>query len=253
MKYDYLFFSPHLDDAVLSCAGLISELTQKRNKVCVITIFAGTDIQICSSQAEKFVFESGQESARTLFRHRRIEDEAALKQLRCDKIHLDYIDALFRTSTSKDILIPLYTHEKDLFSSKPNIVDMALLQGIKDSLYKLIFALSKRGTLLYAPLGSGGHVDHILVRDAVISIRDKLELYLWEDVPYRAHHNNVLIALTSIGGSFPCPPQRNFVNISKQYINKQRSVHKYKSQLPGLYAHGLNTADFIYETYYTIR
>jgi len=38
---DWVFLSPHLDDAVLSCGGFIFELIQKGERVEICTICAG--------------------------------------------------------------------------------------------------------------------------------------------------------------------------------------------------------------------
>ncbi len=37
----HLFLSPHPDDAVLSCGGLIHQLTQKGEPVTILTVMAG--------------------------------------------------------------------------------------------------------------------------------------------------------------------------------------------------------------------
>ena len=39
--YDYIYLSPHLDDAVLSCAGQICQFVQAGRSVLIITIMAG--------------------------------------------------------------------------------------------------------------------------------------------------------------------------------------------------------------------
>ena len=41
MRLPIIFLSPHLDDAVLSCGGMIYQLAQAGQAVQVITIFAG--------------------------------------------------------------------------------------------------------------------------------------------------------------------------------------------------------------------
>ena len=127
LHYDALFFSPHLDDAVLSCGGLIGQLANQKKKVLVVTIFtAGQELAPMSQDATQFTRQSKAKNATTLFRTRKSEDRKALSLLDADFLHLEYIDALWRT-TQNSQLYPSFEH---IFSGKIDRHDLSMILKI---------------------------------------------------------------------------------------------------------------------------
>src|SRR5438093_1734972 len=81
MDADSLYLSPHLDDAVLSCAGHILHERAQGRRVVVATLFGAG---------------GGDEAGRKLYQARRDEDRRALALLGAECLHLGLVDAPFR-------------------------------------------------------------------------------------------------------------------------------------------------------------
>lgn len=182
MKHVYL--SPHLDDAVLSCGGAIHRRWAMGEQVLVITIFAGN-------------FEGGEPSPFALEQHnywgdpprpmalRRAEDLAALALLGAETQHLGYLDAVYRTGPEGQWLYPnLEALLGDICS-----LDPVYGEGIRKLADRLVGLMpSGVPTVIYAPLGAGGHVDHQLVHLAARELLGRgYRVAFYEDYPYVEH------------------------------------------------------------------
>jgi LmbE family N-acetylglucosaminyl deacetylase len=88
--------SPHLDDAVLSCADV---LTRNPGSV-VVTVFAGTPSD--TQRLTHWDSLSGFRSAGEAMRLRREEDQLALFLLESEPLWLDFLDAQYGISPSPD-------------------------------------------------------------------------------------------------------------------------------------------------------
>lgn len=106
-KKNYIFISPHLDDAILSAGALIYELKNK-GRIKIITIFTKGD---------------------ELFFKRKIEDINVCKYLKIDYFHLDFTDVLWRNSSN---LIEEKNLEKTIINR--------LKKSIKNNKDTIIFA-----------------------------------------------------------------------------------------------------------------
>ena len=224
MKHVYL--SPHLDDAVMSCGGIIHHQTSNGEQVQVITIFAGE-------------YQDGAPSPFALVQHgywgnpprpmplRRAEDTAALMLLDADTVHLEYLDAVYRAGPDGEWL---YAHEEALWQkvspADPLAEDGA--QGLVDRLVTLIpppdqslvdrlaavipppdQSLVDRLAamipppdqgLVYAPLGVGQHVDHQLVHTAARKLLARgYRMAFYEDYPYAMNPGATDLAVTAAG------------------------------------------------------
>lgn len=124
---------------------------------------------------------------------RRREDRLALGILGADLLHLDYLDAIYRFAGDSF----LYLSDDNLFGS-PHELDTELCGQIESSLSK---ALPLQQSSLYAPLGVGNHVDHQLMRRALLSLSDvPARIILYEDYPYAEKPGALTSALESAGG-----------------------------------------------------
>ena len=90
-----LFVSPHLDDAVLSCAALMRTMVT-RARVTVVTLFSAAAPPPHTRAARTFLRQCGAAQSGTLFRERCREDIAVLDGLGVGWAHLGHPDALFR-------------------------------------------------------------------------------------------------------------------------------------------------------------
>src|ERR1700761_8237006 len=84
----FMFVSPHLDDAVLSCGALITQIA-RTCPVIVLTIFsAGSPPPRLALAARKQMRDLGVTDAEALFAERRAEDIAVLRQAGASSVHL---------------------------------------------------------------------------------------------------------------------------------------------------------------------
>ncbi len=204
-EYDHLYLSPHLDDAVLSCGGLIRKQTLAGERVLVVTLFAGTPSYEHLSPFARFLrLLEGHHP--DLVGHRRQEDRAALSHLGADPLHLDFLDALyrgpFRQEPSRQALREkpsgqapefLYRSDKALFGAirpQDEGLHLELASAIEEA------AERQEKPLLYAPLAVGHHVDHQIAKRAGDSLRRQgYPVTYYEDFPYAEREEALLLAL----------------------------------------------------------
>ena len=90
-----VFVSPHLDDAVLSCAALMRAMVS-RAPVTVVTLFSAAGPPPHTRAARTFLRQCGADDAAALFDGRCREDVEVLDGLGVRYVHLGHPDALFR-------------------------------------------------------------------------------------------------------------------------------------------------------------
>lgn len=179
-KYDLVFFSPHLDDIVFSCGGLVLKSIGQKKKVLIITVFSGIGKQFTSKSGKDFIYASGYHTPSELFEQRKLEDHQASKLIGFDYLHLDYPDAIFRDTNMLFFRSLLYPHGPFTALHKKDIhTERQILLSIKE----IIKSIKKESTYYYFPLGIGGHVDHILLNQISrdLQIYNK---YYYEEFPY---------------------------------------------------------------------
>ena len=177
VRYDEIYFSPHLDDVVYSCGGRITQQRRAGRKVLVVTVF-GDDTQPPTSPV---AYRYGD------FRTRREEDCAALARLDADHVWFNHPDYLFRRPSTDDKLHAFFPFLR--------LPESTLLQEVTQDLLELCATSLAEGGRLSFPLAVGFHPDHRIVCDAGRAMhalgRHRVEFY--EDVPYS--HFPVLLSL----------------------------------------------------------
>lgn len=175
----HLILSPHPDDAVLSCGGLVYRLAQSGERMTVYTVMAGalpSDVRL-SPFIEEHLQRWG--LGTDPVPARREEERRALEVLGAKVEFGEIPDALYRTDGRG---MALYPDLERLFGEvHPD--DPALAE------HPVITAPLEPGMTVYAPLGAGHHVDHVLVRDAVqqwIHAIDAVAVFFYEEYPYSA-------------------------------------------------------------------
>ncbi|MCI0713878.1 MAG: PIG-L family deacetylase [Chloroflexi bacterium] len=180
----HLFISPHPDDAVLSCGGLISQLSSG-DDVIVFTVLAGNapdplpDSPLIANIHQRWGL--GDNPMPT----RREEDKAALEMLGAAVVFGDFVDAVYRTDKSGTAL---YTSDDDLFG------DIKAADKLANA------GLNLHGLLpfetIYIPLGAGNHIDHMLVRWLALAqletLPKPLAVFFYEEYPYNSETGEVL-------------------------------------------------------------
>lgn len=173
-KYERLVvLSPHLDDAALSCHGLL-EAVRKKIPRLVITV--------CCSQPPKPGLNKKTRGRRGFAppKQRRAEDIAAMEAMKCSFVHLGFPDAIHRRSASSGDFV--YTSEGTR-SGQLRLDDANYIE----ELYLIISRLccNMGPLILVAPLGIGGHVDHIICAQiAMRLVKANIKLLFYEDLPY---------------------------------------------------------------------
>ncbi len=171
-SWNAVYLSPHLDDAALSCGGQISARARAGERVLVLTLFTADEPEEGGSDLIEtlhglFGLEGG------VVAHRRSEDIAACETLGAEPRHVPLAEAIYRADENGDFL---YNAIRAIFSS-PVPADSRTVQ-------KLTRVLSEFADVpeIFAPLGVGGHVDHVLTRSAAeIAFR---QISYYEEIPY---------------------------------------------------------------------
>ncbi|KKQ43536.1 MAG: hypothetical protein US60_C0001G0051 [Microgenomates group bacterium GW2011_GWC1_37_8] len=186
-----IFISPHLDDAILSAGGLISYLSGKV-PIEVINVFTNASRPITLS-GRAIIKKSGFKDLESFYSARRQEDDKVLTRLDIKKTNLKLVDALFRKKILgkkrniellgkifPEVLHIYPTYRLHVISGYISKQDVGTVKIIKKRLVKTVS--STRNTLIFCPIGNGGHVDHLIVRDACSNLFKNL--VYWRDFPY---------------------------------------------------------------------
>jgi LmbE family N-acetylglucosaminyl deacetylase len=174
-KTRWIFLSPHLDDAVYSCGGLISYLSENGIAVEIWTIFSDQepDESLLTEYAQTLHqrWETGNQS----YNLRKIEDTIACKTVGAKQEHLGFYDCIYRTlpKTGK----PVVSSNEDLFG-RVDPAEEPLMELITEA---MLFRLTEP-SIWVCPLGVGNHIDHQITRQAAEATR-KLMLY-YADLPH---------------------------------------------------------------------
>ncbi|HET7091613.1 MAG TPA: PIG-L family deacetylase [Anaerolineae bacterium] len=208
----HIFLSPHLDDAVLSCGGLIYQLAQAGEAVQVITIFAGDPPPGPLTPFAQSLHERWQAASAD----RRAEDGEALSLLGAQATHWPYADAVYRRHPATGAA--LYDSEESIFGEVAE-ADAPAIESLRDRLKRL-----DPSARLIVPLMAGHHVDHQIVRTAAESVGRSLIYY--EDYPY-AETPEKLEAVLRSGSWAP-----ELVPLTDEAIEvKAASMLAYRSQI----------------------
>lgn len=153
-----LFISPHLDDAVFSCAARILRETAAGAEVTVATVFSHARRRSAASEE---------------YAARRMEDRHALELLGAKPQWLGLLDAPCRN--------PFYnSFRRIVLETAPG--DWANIQVVSASFAGLLDDVNPEA--IYLPLGVGTHIDHRLVFAAGAMLPATCSCYFYEDQPY---------------------------------------------------------------------
>lgn len=157
--YRAVFISPHLDDAVFSCGGLMVQLLRE-GPVLVVNLFTQylSDLKIHGA---------------VLGAERYQEETDAAHFLGFESHNLGELDAPFRREG--------YRQLGNLFRP-PSPEDMAWLPELRQKLFGFLASIDYEQ--IYVPLGIGWHVDHVLTHQAFEPWADQPNLLYYEDAPY---------------------------------------------------------------------
>lgn len=226
-----MFVSPHLDDAVLSCGALLTELA-RTNSVTVLTVFsAARPPAKWAPSARNELRNHGATDAVRYFEDRRAEDIAALEEVGASWIHLGFTDAAFRRAgetAGKDTgraAYPSFHFNIARGWIAPSDATLAVRVGAR-----IREAVSANGdTVVFAPLGIGRHVDHLITRNAAVAAR--IDAVYYSDFPYSetAKPSPRFVRKASLQ---PC----TWLTGRAENVNL---IARYKTQVDGLFPSGI--------------
>jgi len=229
-----LILSPHLDDAVLSCGGLMDSAVRDGITVVAATIFtADTDIGGEPSPLVRELHEWWGLGANP-YEVRRGEDIASISYLGADHIHGGLSDSIYRRGPDG---ASLYATRQAVFS--PPVADDPAWDEVRALLGQWLAEI--RPTIVLCPMAVGRHLDHVVTTETFRGIHDAsdAEVYLYEDIPYSAgffppnYPDNVPAALERTKWTIDGP-----VDIAVDFERKFAAILKYESQIaeifPGL-------------------
>jgi len=173
-QFRAVIISPHLDDAVFSCGGLIAQLVAE-GPVLVVNLFTR---YLAEVRARGVVLSDV-----------RYDEEAQAAQLLgFESIRLDALDVSFRH--------PHYKSLGNIF--KPAVdADLAWLPTLCARLLGVLEGVQI--DTLYLPLGIGWHVDHMLTHTMAREWPVHQRLRYYEDLPYGLLPHATRLRLADLG------------------------------------------------------
>lgn len=181
MKYDVIFFSPHLDDAVLSCGGLITKFVKEKKRILVVTIFNKVDkSHIVSDVMSNYVEKCGYSDPLELSKIRGFEDEKVMNRLGVAKKWMNFVEADYRS---------IYKNQEQMVSEENLNKEKVLVGKVQIGIERLIENNLIENGELYFPLGLGKHIDHLILRKVGEKFKN-IKVYFWEDYPYKMYTSN---------------------------------------------------------------
>jgi LmbE family N-acetylglucosaminyl deacetylase len=174
----HVYLSPHLDDAILSCGGLIHRQRMSNAPVMVITLCAGAPEDGCLSPfAQEYHAAWG--DAQNPVTLRQVEDLTVLGMWGVMAHHSNMPDSVYRRA-GNEIAYPDVTA---LFA-EPHPHELDTLPKLwHQELGDMLSYPAK--AIIYAPLAAGNHVDHQLGRALALRlINEDWQVWFYEDFPH---------------------------------------------------------------------
>lgn len=170
----WIFLSPHLDDAVLSCGGMIAELVRSGCVVEVWTICAGDPPSGPLSPLAQSLHDRWGTPVNPV-ETRREEDRRSCAILGAGARHFSIPDCIYRPNPATGE--PLIRENDELFQPLPE-AENPLAGDIQRQLTNHL----PEGAQVVSPLTHGRHIDHYLVRRSAEGLN--LPLLYYADFPY---------------------------------------------------------------------
>ncbi len=214
----WIFISPHFDDVVLSCGGLIWDLTRTGQLVEIWTIMAGYPTNEEYSAFAQQNHRAWGKTGKDAINMRREEDHAACKKLGAQAHHFDWLDVIYRVD--RETGEPLVNNVDELFGKPPE-------EWLVNDIGQRLAAQIPESSKLVMPMGLGSHIDHRVVVEAG---KQFLRAdYYFADYPYILKAFSWLTAEENRWSKIPHPLDEDAL------IHWQDAVLCYSSQLSGFW------------------
>jgi LmbE family N-acetylglucosaminyl deacetylase len=186
-----IVLSPHLDDAVLSCGALITH-ARRRVPVTVVTVFTQAGPPPHTLSGRRCLRLTGMADANELYAARCEEDRRLLERMGVTCLHAGFTEALFRVKPPPESalrrtvsrLCPEFAHVYATYRLHVTSGRIAMgdAKTVIDIARLIDDVAARQPGLILAPLGVGGHVDHVLVRTAAALCSGEIGYY--SEFPY---------------------------------------------------------------------
>ncbi|MEN8241687.1 MAG: PIG-L family deacetylase [Chloroflexota bacterium] len=213
----WIYLSPHLDDAVLSCGGLIWQQTRAGEQVHVWTICSGEPPPGQLSMFAQVLHKRWGLADQHVVTERRKEDLQALSILGAEAKHFSVPDAVYRRHPKTNQV--LYNNWEDVLNG--------LAPGDERVIDRLVIDLANSipaEANLVAPLTLGNHIDHLITRATAERLRRPIRYYL--DYPYASEYAAEIPSLLPAGFR-----QRVYPVPKKALSTWQQAIMAYSSQI----------------------
>lgn len=217
----HVYLSPHLDDAILSCGGLIHRQRAAGEPVIVITLCAGSpNYSRLSPFAQQYHAAWG--NLPDPVASRRAEDRTVLGRWGVTAHHCNTLDSLYRRVDGK----VAYPDLAALFG-EPHPQERDTLPRLWQQELESLPS-NPAGATIYAPLAIGNHVDHQLVRVLALRlINDGWRIWFYEDYPH-VERSGALQAAQAWFGSVFWRARTIPIDVNA----KIAAIRGYKTQVP---------------------
>ncbi|NDJ86281.1 MAG: hypothetical protein GYB66_10375 [Chloroflexi bacterium] len=234
----HLFLSPHPDDVVLSCGGLIVQLVARGESIEVWTLMAADPPLPLPASPLIDRIHRRWDRGNQPFVARRREDRDALSGLGVGNIWFgDWVDCIYRVGADGTVLYP----SDDAIFGDVHLDDPLQHTDVSEWIWPA-------GATIYMPLSAGNHVDHQIVR--LLALRAAIgqppaEMWFYEEYPYSAETDEVNFAhagqkgrLSGAGAvqlaiqTLPAPVAARTIPLAAEHLNaKIEAIAKYRSQI----------------------
>jgi LmbE family N-acetylglucosaminyl deacetylase len=225
-----VILSPHLDDAALSCGGLLQFLKDRETSCLVISVYCGNPPPVKGQDGSLRTF---QRKGYVNPRLRRKEDIAAMHAMDADFVHLGFADSIYRRSPLTNEFI--YRRSRERWVS-PRVDDLAHVEELYLVLRRLCHNLGR--ILLVSPMGIGQHVDHTIVAQVALRVAEGgTSLLFFEDFPY--------VVDREVGSGVEDGPAQALLRLKQEAVlrhvlpvdaaAKASLISRYRSQIPALF------------------
>lgn len=215
----HVFLSPHADDVVLSCGGLIHSLISRKKAVEVISVFAGDDKTSSDSAFARHLHRKWGLKTEAV-QARWEEDSVAMETLGVTNFERwNYSEAPYRKAANDKPLYSAYDEMMGPVSDEDRRLEESLVQKLRQHLKPL-----PETAVIYCPLALGDHVDHRVVFEVGLQLGAAgKRVRFYEDYPYAASYQTNGYRGSWLPTLVPVDPQA-----------KENAATAYASQLHGL-------------------
>lgn len=219
----HLFLSPHLDDVVFSCGGLVAQLAASGHEVEIVSCLtegpdAGAQFSSEVQALHKLWKMDTDDEIASIWQRRRDEDEAAVAALGARRALLGYRDSIYRGGM-------YYSRDTVMNHVQPG--DWETLTRLSAELVERWRATPR--AVVYLPLAIGHHVDHQLVFMTSGALRDAgAEVWHYEDFPYVYRERHALeLRLAELGARY----RPRIVDVTEHIEKRLTAIALYANQI----------------------